>query len=233
MVTGCYWDDKPGKRVWEDSMQRIVNPPSRSGGTFYSLWDDLRIYPALLLLYGGGVSAVAAGNYSRLVPLLAQTRRRELNWEGPMILRTNAQQFLVRHSSFRQLMTRLERACYPVSEHLHETLRKSLREYLPDDEDYSGAFARFEYLLALVYADLEDKRGDETFLGPGLWGPIGRFGYRLGYAEHRGALHRLKEEAERDRDDWAPLRADLFDGSFDRFQTVMEGFDEFMRSVRL
>jgi hypothetical protein len=233
MVTGCYWDDRPGKRIWEDSVQRIANPPSRSGGTYYALWDELRLYPALLLLYGGGVSAVAAGNYSRLAPLLAQTRRREINWEGPLVLRTNAYQFLARYSGFQQLMTRLERAYLPVNEHLHEVLREPLREYLPDDEDYSGAFDRFEYLLALVYADLEDKRGDDYFMGPGLWGPIGRFGYRLRYAEHSGALQRLQEEAEHDRDNWAPLRAGLFDGSFDRFQTVMQGFDEFVSNVRL
>lgn len=233
-ITGCYWDERPGKGVWEDSVQRIANPPSKTGGMFYPLWDELRLYPALLLLYGGGLAAVASGNYSRLAPLLSQTRRRDLNWEGPLVLRVNAYQFLPRDGGdeFRQLLTRKERAYFPVSEHLHETLREPLRQYLPDDEDYDGCFDRFEYLLALVYADLEDKRGDEYFAGPGLWGPIGRFGYRLRYAEHRGALQRLVEEAERDRNGWAPLRAGLFNGSFEKFQTVMRGFDEFVASVK-
>lgn len=233
-VTGCYWDKRPEKGVWEDSVQRIANPPSKSGGMFYPLWDELRLYPALLLLYGGGIAATASGNYSRLAPLLLQTRRRDLDWEGPLILRANASQFLARDTGdeFRQLLTYKERAYVPVSEHLHETLRESLRQYLPDDESYDGCFDQFEYLLALVYADLEDKRGDEYFAGPGLWGPIGRFGYRLRYVEHRGALQRLEEEAERDRDGWAPLRVGLFDGSFERFQAVMQGFDEFVKSVR-
>ena len=230
-VTGCYWDERPGKGVWEDSVQRIANPP-RPRESFYSPLEELRLHPALLLLYGGGLAAVASGNYSRLAPLLSQTRRRELNWEGPLVLRLNAHQFLARYEGFPQLLTRLERAYYPVSEHLHETLREPLRQYLPDDEDYDGCFDRFEYFLALVYADLEDKRGDEYFRGPGLWGPIGRFGWRLRYAEHRGALQRLEEEAEREGDSWAPLRAGLFDGSSERFQTVMRGFDEFIGSVR-
>lgn len=235
-VTGCYWDARPGKGVWEDSVQRIANPQSRPGGTFYSLWDELRLYPALLLLYGGGLSAVAAGNYSRLSPLLSQTRRRDLNWEGPLVLRANAYKFLTRNGSdrFRQLLTRKERAYFPVSEHLHETLREPLRQYLPDNEDYDGCFDRFEYLLALVYADLEDKRGDTPFAGPGMWGPVGRFGWRRRrYAEYDGELQRLEEEAERGQNDWAPLRAGLFDGSFERFQTVKRGFDEFVGSVRL
>lgn len=171
-VTGCYWDERPGKGVWEDSVQRIANPQSRPGGTFYPLWDELRLYPALLLLYGGGLAAVASGNYSRLAPLLSQTRRRDLNWEGPLVLRANASQFLARDTGdeFRHLLTCKERAYFPVSEHLHETLREPLRQYLPDDESYDGCFDRFEYLLALVYVDLEDKRGDEYFAGPGLWG---------------------------------------------------------------
>jgi hypothetical protein len=232
-VTGCYWDERPGKGIWEQSVQRIANPPEPRGPRL-QLWEELRLYPALLLLYGGGLSSVAAGNYSCLAPLLSQTSRRELNWEGPLVLRVNTSQFLTRSGNdFRQLLARQERAYVPVSEHLHETLREPLRQYLPDDEDHNGCFDRFEYLLALVYADLEDKRGDEHFAGPGLWGPIGRFGWRLRYAEHRGALQRLEGEAERDRDDWAPLRAGLFDGSFERFRTVMQGFDEFVRNVRM
>jgi hypothetical protein len=231
MVTGCYWDERPGKGVWEDSVQRIANP-MRPREAFYPPLEELRLYPALLLLYGGGLSAVASENYSRLAPLLSQTRKRDLNREGPLILRLNAYQFLARYDGFPQLLSHLERAYFPVSEHLHETLREPLRQYLPDDEDYDDCFDRFEYLLALVYADLEDKRGDEYFAGPGLWGPIGRFGYRLRYAEHRGALQSLEEEAGRDRDGWALLRAGLFDGSFERLQAVMQGFDEFVASVR-
>lgn len=232
MVTGCYWDGRPGKGVWEGSVERAANLPGPDG-MHYQLWEDLRLYPALLLLYGSGLAAVAAENYSRLAPLLLQTRRRDLNWEGPLVLRLNAQEFLARYGDdFRQALARRERAYYPVSEHLHETLREPLRQYLPADEDYDGCFDRFEYLLALVYADLEDRRGDEPFAGPGLWGPIGRFGWRLRYAEHGSDLRRLQEEAERDRDGWAPLRAGLFDGSFERFQTVMQSFDEFVGSIR-
>jgi hypothetical protein len=173
-VTGCYWDERPGKGVWEDSVQRIANPQSKTGGTYYPLWDELRLYPALLLLYGGGVAAMAAGNYSRLGPLLSQTRRRDLNWEGPLVLRVNAYNFLPGDAGgeFRQLLTLKERAYFPVSEHLNQTLREPLSQYLPDNEDYDGCFDRFEYLLALVYADLEDKRGGVPFAEPGLWGPI-------------------------------------------------------------
>jgi hypothetical protein len=39
-VTGCYWDERPGKGVWEDFVQRIANPQSKTGGTYYPLWDE-------------------------------------------------------------------------------------------------------------------------------------------------------------------------------------------------
>lgn len=52
----------------------------------------------------------------------------------------------------------------PVNNHLEQVLREPFREYLPDDEQYIRFFDRFEYLFALVYADLYEKK-KKAYLG--------------------------------------------------------------------
>src|SRR5207244_7081430 len=42
----------------------------------------------------------------------------------------------------------------PISDHLHDLLRGSLRYVIPGDARYTEAFDRFEFLLGMIFADL-------------------------------------------------------------------------------
>jgi len=57
MITGCYYDDAE-RSIWSDALERIANPPMIEG-RFYKPLFQLRNYPALLLLYGSGIAAMA------------------------------------------------------------------------------------------------------------------------------------------------------------------------------
>src|SRR5262249_36594328 len=72
MVTGCYWGTQAHQKLWADLLQRVANPGGdRSGNTTLL---DLRRYPALLLLNGGGLAAVAAEHYDTLLTLLTRPK---------------------------------------------------------------------------------------------------------------------------------------------------------------
>ncbi len=88
---------------------------------------------------------------------------------------------------------------------------------------------RFEYLLALIYADLHQKSEG----GP-IWGPIGCFGWR-----GRGAfrlddppiMKEIESEVAKVGEHWPLLTAGLFDSSVERFQAIKTAFDAWVRSL--
>jgi hypothetical protein len=73
------------------------------------------------------------------------------------------------------------------------------------------------YLLALVYADLEQHR-------EGISGPVGRFGQSI--------MAEIQSEVASAGQNWLPLKAGLFGGSDERFLTLKTAFDEWVRKVR-
>ena len=88
---------------------------------------------------------------------------------------------------------------------------------------YSTAF---EYLLALVHADLNRLERQEYW-----WGPIGCFAWRHQYfnQEERIAL-KIDAEIDAEGTNWPLLKADLFGGSVAQVKTAKAKFDRFVAS---
>lgn len=62
IANGCYWGDKSHEGLWTRCLERIANPTiERVGLTSASF--KLRLYPALLLLYAGGIASIVAEKY--------------------------------------------------------------------------------------------------------------------------------------------------------------------------
>jgi len=224
MITGCYWGDDAHRGSWVKTLERIANPAGGSGGLV--VWLKLRHYPALLLLYAGGLAAVAGGRYRTLAALLTEASVREENRAHPLVLVINTVDVIPHEVG--QRLPGMERHFTPVSDHLFSVFREPLREYLPDDTQYQKCFDRFEYLLALVHADLYEK------LGHRIWGPIGCFGWRgRDFREFGpGAItSEIELDAAAQGDAWAPLQAGLFDGSMERFSRIKREFDNLMKGL--
>lgn len=224
MITGCYWGDDAHRGSWVRTLERIANPAGGSGGLI--VWLKLRRYPALLLLYAGGVAAVAGGRYGTLAALLTEATVREESRVHPLVLVINTADVIPHDVG--QRLPGMERRFTPASDRLYSILREPLKEYLPDDTQYQRCFDRFEYLLALVHADLYEK------LGHGIWGPIGCFGWRGRHLREFGEgtiMSEIESEAAAEGSTWAPLRAGLFDGSNERFGRIKQDFDERIRAL--
>lgn len=219
VATGCYWGSKEQAALRVKVLDRVSNPYGLPMAG-YDAWTNLRLYPALLLLYTGGLAAIAAGNYATFLALLTEPKVRVPNGEHVLIDRVHA--IAVTDHRAMQGLPGLERHKTPTSDHLFQVLREVLREFLPDDLAYEVSFDRFEYMLALVYSDLSN----------GAWGPVGCFLWRdhLANPEARVA-GRIKKEANAAGQDWPPLRADLFKGSIERFNQVQALFDKHVAAV--
>jgi hypothetical protein len=108
----------------------------------------------------------------------------------------------------------------------YEVLRPSFREVIPEDALYDKAFDLFEYLYALVHADLSLK------LGGDVWGPLGRFGWKdlRDGAKHIFAV--VQRAIDSLGENWPPLKVGLFDGSLERLQTIKGKFDQRIAGLR-
>jgi hypothetical protein len=225
IVTGCYWGDHHHLKLWVDCLERIADLPGGKGGSAPML--NLRRYPALLVFYGAGIAAVAAGKYQTLDTILTKSKvsagsigREKVAacielYPGKVIEKGTAQEFPGLKTSHAHM-----------NSYLFDRLRQTLREYIPKDEDYEDKFDRFEYLLGLVHAD-----SIQSPHGGGWFGPVGRFKWRNEYNPESGVIYKIGKELGLDGADWAPLRGDLFDGSFDRAKTAKANFDAFLSQV--
>lgn len=221
LATGCYWGVPAHQKLWVKALERIGNPSGGKAGL--TIWLNLRLYPALLLLYASGLAAVAADTYSTLAALLSTPASHEDRERSPLTLKLAPTKIVDKDAMNQMLGTRYYT---PANEHLFEILRPPLREILPDDVNYERTFDRFECLFALVYADFFEKRWGR------VWGPFGRFGWKY---ENTGGANPLKDllsEAEQRKESWESLKAGLFGGDYSRFEQIATLYDKQVSSLQ-
>jgi hypothetical protein len=127
---------------------------------------------------------------------------------------------LERIGAFKQLPGH-ERHYAPRSEYLFKLLQPMLDDLLFLGRDYEHYFDRFEVLLALVHADLEQVERSH------IWGPVGRFGWKFGNQD-ANPLREIIEEAKKQKESWGPLKVGLFGGDYSRFSSIS---DEYVKSI--
>jgi len=213
VATGCYWGEKHQQSLWVKSLERVANPPEIRSGMV--VWLQLRLYPALLLLYAGGIAAIAGERYGNLAALFTQTKA----WNSSLSRELPIGSFLhpwaaIEEDAVQQKLPGSHGQSRPFSNYLFRTLREPLRDLLPSDSDYERFFDQYEYFLALTYVDLKKE-----IFGAFLGAPIGRFAWR------RNILDMVGQEFSQAGQDWLPLRSGLFGGSVVRFRTAKEFVD--------
>lgn len=207
IINGCYWGDEGHQKPWVQAIERIANHGMERSGL--DVWLNLKSYPALLLFYGAGIASITAEKYSTFSALLLKPKIRDGKNEKSACLRLHPINVLADKGKSIPSMPKGDQ---PFNQYLDALLREPLREFLPDDTRYQQCFDRFEYLLALVHADLELKSGSNA------WGPVGCFRWR------KGIISEIETEATKTGDNWPPLKAGLFDGSFERLKKVKDAF---------
>ena len=223
MINGCYWDDKSQENIWMKCLERIANPVGEING-FY-VWINLRLYPALLLLYGGGIASIAAENYSTFSDLLTKVTVGKADENRGSPVSRLFPWSVINDEEIAKHIIGPEGSNYPLSDHLFQVLREPLKEFLPHDIDYRNCFERFEYLFGLIHADLKEEDFRDKW-----WGPVGIFGV-WNYFSGIDIMSEVEEEISEKGEDWPLLNFNLFDGSIERLKEVKKGFDEYILSI--
>jgi hypothetical protein len=221
VATACFWSDSY-RELWSQVIRRVANPPRDYTGTL--IWDGLRWYPALLLIYGGGVASVAARRWENLNALLRDTEIRVFS-DGKVPAAAAIYTGTVFEGDSERYLPEAEEGGLVANKHLFRVLRQPLADIIPHDEDYLTHFLTFEYLYTLTHADLRSKE----FAPDHFWGPKGLFMSEDQYRSEQPVLKAVRRQAGAQGDEWPPLKAGLFGGSYERFEKIAAGVDESLR----
>ncbi len=203
MITGGYWGNESIESLFTKSLERLCdNLQDRNG---LKVWLDLRLYPALILLFSTGLAALASENYHLLGSLLTKPTSK-YDYPGPEPLIFSLFPSAVIDQNAGRQFPNMERRYTPTSDHLVEVLRKPLIEYYPNQKEFEDAFDKLEFLISLVTVDLHIQRS----LDP--WFPIGRYGWRSSRRIQDNIFARTKSEIEKEGQNWLPLKAGMFGG---------------------
>jgi hypothetical protein len=118
-----------------------------------------------------------------------------------------------------------EKYYVPCSEYLYKNLQPILDDLLFLGNSYETLFDRFEIFLALDDAYKRVKKGLEA------WGPVGRFGWKYKRGGENNIVKEIFEEANSKKENWEPLKAGLFGGSFEDFTQVFLEFEKLIASL--
>jgi hypothetical protein len=217
----AHWGAEEHIPVLKKIIARIPDNKKASGGKV--AWLALRYYPSILLLYSAGIAAIAADKYDTLYTIFHTTigpsysggRHKEI-----IKIVVNELLELQRTDIFKTLPG-YERFYVPKNEYIFKALQPVIDDLLFLGNSYEAVFDKFEIFLALVFADLDSKdRGD-------VWGPPGRFAYKHRDMRGEGSpFFEVMNEAKNQGDNWSPLKAGFFGGSFKRFHEISTEYEK-------
>lgn len=204
------WGTQDHQPVLERILTRLTDNTANDGG--YTALIGLRWYPFSLAMYAAGISALSSNNYLSLATLFAVKIASANTYSQPSNAVASAVDSFVESNDAFKLLPGHERHILPANEYLFKTLQPCLDDILYLGTNYEKLFDDFEIFKTLSYML---AKTDEH-----AWIPPGRFSYK--HRHNNSPLKLLREEADRAKQAWPPLRFNLFSGSYEKFVELTE-----------
>jgi hypothetical protein len=226
MIHGCYWSKAASKALWVGCVERTAATKSDWSGRRNTYLYNLRLYPALILLYGGCIASLANSNYKNFSSLLTGPVIRDISEEYSAVIGLTCYEVLDVSTAQQLPIDEMLNKRTPINNRLYNILRDPLREFLADDIKYQRCFDKFEYLMALIHADIMKEQGRNP------WGPEGCFSWRYRRFAGYNIFDEVGSEVSEAEDEWPLLKEGLFGGSISRFNSVKSKYDEYISKLR-
>jgi len=222
LIISCiaHWGDRKHYQIINKILARNSDNLNTKGGG-YVVDICFRWYPILLLLYSAGIASIASGNFLALSSVLKAKVQSHTNIYGTVPIPLPVGKAIKEILPLIKELPGHERHYVPLSEYLFKLLQPDLEDLIFLGNDYERYFDYLEIFLALTYADLKYKTEGS------IWGPLGRFAWKYRNRNKEGnTFLEILEEAERQKDDWPPLKVKLFSGSYERFIKLAKRFQK-------
>jgi hypothetical protein len=180
-------------------------------------WNNLRWYPIALLLYCGGIGAIAAGKYQNVQALFQSSGDISYQSGNHLGILTKAFSSMSELDDAFKWIPGYEQHYVPRSDYMFKFFQPVFDDLLFLGPEYERHFDRFEVMLAIEFASqyLSEPNGH-------AWGPVGRFGRKYhGRFFNSNPFRSVVEEAEKAGNAWPPIRAGLFGGTIESFRETV------------
>lgn len=223
----AYWGDEIHRNVLTLIHSRIID--------FYNInrnslvvWLSLRWYPLILILYSSGIAALAARKHTNLAAIFSTNTFDPNNSQGrvPLVYAVGKALLEMNQADGFKTLPGYNQKYIPRSEYIFNLLKPELDELFFLGQDYEDYFDQFEIFLALAnghYCKLNDGR---------FWAPLGRFTYKAQSHERNHPFQWILTEAETQRNNWQPIRANLFPAGIERFDEIASELKEKISQLR-
>lgn len=174
-AVGGRWAEEWHYPIWRKALTRLGSVSEVGcGHSGNGVWHSLKRYPATLLLYSLGISALPTGD--RGVSLLSLLLSTELQGEGqgdtkavevlPPIFLFRGQQ-----TDLSRLLDGMERRELPINEWLLRLLPPFFGDYFVSEDKFQYWFDRLEVLIAINFlsSNLDDRIGGALPFGLFAW----------------------------------------------------------------
>ncbi len=218
-ITACtaYWAKPSHRQILQKMLSRVTDRLDSHNGL--TVWLYLRWYPIIFQVYTAGIAAIEGRRYDSLRDIFytqigsSDFRNKQqtlVHSIGLAILELN------RTDVFKKLPGH-ERHYVPMSEHLYKQVQPTLDDILFVGKNYESSFDEFEVMLGLAVA--YERRVNEE----GVWGPIGRFGWKL-HNESNSPFSKILKKAKEEKDNWEPIKQGMFGGDFEKFEIAADEY---------
>lgn len=220
----AYWAKPSHQITLQKVLARSADRLEQQSGL--QVWLALRWYPLLLELYCSGIAAVDAQRFDSLAATFyAPIASSQYQVRTEMLVDSTARRVSdLNSTNILKQIPGHERHHVPLSEYLFKTLQPKLDDALFLGKNYENAFDAFEVYYALAAADLNLQNSGHCR------GPIGRFGWKHRNYDN-GPLARVVAQGRTEKGMWAPLRAGLFGGNYERFDAVATKYMELIAGL--
>ncbi len=226
LTTLSFYDDQNNSSLFTTAIQRLINAPNPSS-PWLDVWLKLQSYPASLVVYASGITALATSNFRHLASMLLYPIHYDINREKSIAIQHLHVHIVMDFGLAQSLHPNNDngRRYTPASDHVFDVMRPFISEYVPDKREYEELFDVLEYLMALVYWE---DHGSWAPLGSLLWRQWGDFGMRDS-AMLDEFVQRVQDQASTGD---GLLAAGFFNGSLDRFNEVVESVNTWGRQAK-
>lgn len=202
-IVGAHWGEKDDEKIWIKCLERLANHETKINSRL--LWRPR--YVALFILYSACLSALANNNYERVFNLSTKaTLKKYMDQKVPLLRYVNSRNNDVIPNNVANYLHGIEKRYTALSDHFHKILKPSLKNFVPDDENYDILFDRLEFFLCLIYLQLVP---DHPLIGRFYW-------HNVGYNNHISAI--LNKELDDLGESHPIFKSGLYENSLDRLK---------------
>ena len=222
-AVGGFWAEEEHYGIWQRALQRLASNTS-SGG--YILWLELQKYPATLLLYALGLGAVESDRL-RFVERLLGTMVHGRHGRDLLAVEILPPDCLFgRGGQVMQILEGQERLYAPMNDWIHDALRTHVQRIIPNKEQYTLIFDKFEILITLNYLYRCDQSGESDW---GPFAPIGAFGYR--YEGGNRIVEEIGKSLVENREESSYVKSGIFGGTTEECIQAMTKLNKFIAKL--